>query len=115
MKYSSICFLIATILISACATSPKVDPVRSVEIRKVEVSKPAPIVPAVDQLKMRPVTWVILTPDNIEQKLKEIKNGEAVFFALDAEGYKNLSLNLNDIRTNIEQHKRIIAIYEKSF
>lgn len=103
------------LLLSACSSVPKVDPVTPIEVRTIEVPRPAPIVPAVDQLDLRSVEWVIITPDNIDEKFAEIKDGELVLFALTREGYENLSLNLSDIRSNIEQYKRIIAIYKKQF
>lgn len=102
------------LLLSACST-PKVEPVTSVEVKTIEIPRPAPIVPSVDQLDLRPVQWVIITPENADQKFKEIKNGEYVFFALTREGYENLALNISDIRANIEQHKKIIAIYKQQF
>lgn len=107
-------YMMSLLLISGCSV-PNVEPVQSVEVRTVEVSKPAPIVPSVDQLKLREVKWVVLTPDNVDQKFKEITNGEMVFFALTKDGYENLSLNLSDVRSNIEQYKRIIAVYKAQF
>jgi hypothetical protein len=69
----------------------------------------------VDQLDLRPLQWIIVTPDNIDEKFAEIKDGELVFFALTREGYENLALNISDIRANIEQYKAIIAIYQQQF
>lgn len=101
-------------LLSGCAT-PKVEPVTSVEVRTIEVPRPAPIVPSVDQLDLREVSWIIITPENIDEKFAEIKEGDLVFFALTREGYENLALNISDIRANIEQYKRIIAIYQSQY
>lgn len=108
-------FIISLSLLSACSSQPPVEPVTSVEVRTVEVPRPAPIVPNVDQLDLRQVEWVIITPENIDQKFTEIKEGELVFFALTREGYENLALNLSDIRSNIEQYQRIVAIYRQQF
>lgn len=108
-------FIMSLSLLSACSSQPPVEPVTSVEVRTVEVPRPAPIVPDVDQLDLRQVQWVIITPENIDQKFAEIKDGELVFFALTREGYENLALNLSDIRSNIEQYQRIIAIYRQQF
>jgi expansin (peptidoglycan-binding protein) len=89
--------------------------VTSVEVQTIEIPRPAPIVPEVDQLDLRPVQWVVITPENVDEKFNEIKDGEYVFFALTREGYENLALNISDIRANIEQHKRVIAIYKQQF
>jgi hypothetical protein len=103
------------LLLSACSSAPKVESVPHVEVRTVEIPRPAPIVPDVDQLSLRPVKWVIITPDNIDEKFKEIQQGDLVFFALTREGYENLALNLSDVRSNIEQYRRVIAIYKQQF
>lgn len=108
-------FIMSLSLLSACSTQPPVEPVTSVEVRTVEVPRPAPIVPNVDQLDLRQVEWVVITPENIDQKFAEIKEGELVFFALTRDGYENLVLNLSDIRSNIEQYQRIVAIYRQQF
>lgn len=103
------------LLVSACSGVSEVEPVTSVEVKTLEIPRPAPIVPEVDQLNLRDVQWVIITPENVDEQFKQIKNGEYVFFALTREGYENLALNISDIRANVEQHKRIIAIYKQQF
>jgi hypothetical protein len=104
-----------TILFLASCGAPAQEPVQSVEVRTVQISKPAPIVPDVDQLNLRPVSWIIITPDNVDEQFAKIQNGELVLFALTAEGYENIALNLSDIRALIEQQKKIIAIYKSNF
>lgn len=108
-------FIMSSSLLSACSTQQQIKPVTSVEVRTIEIPRPAPIVPNVDQLDLKPVHWVVLTPDNIDQKFGEIYNGDMVFFALTKEGYENLTLNLSDIRANVEQYKKIVAIYKSQF
>ena len=101
------------LLLSAC--SPSIPESNPVVIKYVETPRPAPIVPAVDQLDLRTVEWEIITPENVDAKFAEIKSGQAVFFAITQDGYKALAMNLSDIRANIEQHKKIIAVYENSY
>lgn len=98
----------------ACG-SQKIEEVKPIEVRTIEIPRPAPIVPSVDQLKLRTVDWIIITPDNIEEKFKEIESGELVLFAVTANGYENIALNLSDIRAMIEQQRRIIAIYQAQY
>lgn len=38
-----------------------------------------------------------------------------MFFALTEKGYENLSLNLNDLRTFIQQQRAIVAAYERYY
>lgn len=103
------------VLFLAACGSKNTETVKPVEIRTIEVSKPAPVVPAVDQLRLRPVDWIVLTPDNVDQKFNQIKTGELVLFAVTVNGYENIALNLSDIRAMIEQQKKIIAIYKSQF
>jgi hypothetical protein len=106
--------LSSTLVLVACGSTP-IEEVKPVEVRTIQVAKPAPIVPKVDQLRLRPVSWIIITPDNIDESFAKIKSGELVLFALTADGYENISLNLSDIRALIEQQKKIIAIYQSQF
>ena len=107
-------FITIAFLLSACST-PNVEPVAPVEIRTVETRRPAPIVPTVDQLNLRKINWIIITPDNVDEKFAQIQKGELVLFALTTEGYENIALNLSDVRALIEQQNKIIGIYENSF
>ena len=101
--------------LSACNVK-KVEPVQTVVVKKIAVQKPAPIVPAVDQLKLRPVTWIVITPENAEEQFRKLgTSDEVVLFALTKDGFQNLALNTSDIRANIEQYKKIIAVYKAQY
>ena len=107
-------FILIGFLTSACS-SKEVEPVNIVEVRTIETARPAPVVPEIDQLSLRPVEWLIITPDNVDEKFNEIKNGEVVLFALTTSDYENISLNLSDIRAAMDQQKKIIAVYKSQF
>jgi hypothetical protein len=70
--------------------------------------------PDVDQVNMRKVEWIILTEDNMDEKIAELKAGGAALaiFGLTAQGYENLGLNFSDIRALVQQQQAIIAAYE---
>ena len=110
--------LIATLfLLAGCFGSSEPPVLNNIEVRTIEVAKPAPIVPPVDQLNLRDVEWIIITPENIDEVFQKIKNSgsEPVIFALSVNGYENLSLNISDIRSIIQQQQSIIAIYKKQY
>jgi hypothetical protein len=107
--------ILSSILFVAACSTPAIEEVRPVEVRTIQVPRPAPIVPQTDQLKLRQVTWIIITPDNIEESFNKIQSGELVLFAVTANGYENIALNLSDIRSLIEQQNRIIAIYKSQY
>ena len=63
------------------------------------------------------MTWYVVTEDNINIFLDEIKKeqgGVTVFFAVTPKDYENLALNVSDIRRYILQQKEIIEYYEES-
>jgi hypothetical protein len=112
MKYAALAFVL---ILASCSSPAEIEHVRPVEVRTIEVPRPAPIVPSVDQLRLRSVNWIIITPDNVEESFARIQSGELVLFAVTAEGYENIALNLSDVRAMIEQQQRIIAIYQRQF
>lgn len=102
-------------LISACNQSEPLP--QNVVVSRVPVAKPAPIVPEVNVLKLRDVEWHVITADNYQEVFDKIRSSglEPVLFGLTAEGYENLSLNLNDVRALIQQYQEIVVIYERSY
>lgn len=87
---------------------------REIVVKRVPVDKAKPIVPSVGEYKNRDVTWVVITPENAEEKFASLK-GDKVFIALTADGYEHLSLNLNDLRSLIQQYKGVIKVYEDQY
>lgn len=97
------------LFLSACATQPK-----TIEISSKPIDKPTLVLPTADTLNLREVKWIIITPENAEQVLKTLPTtgGKVAVFALTDKGYQNLSLNINDLRTYIQQLQSIIVAYE---
>ena len=106
-------FGLVILVLSGCSQK-EIEQVPVIETRTVQVARPAPIVPSVDQLQMRDVQWLIITPDNVDEVFGSL-TGDVVLFALTDDGYEALSLNLSDIRASIQQYKQIIAIYRSSY
>lgn len=104
--------LTALVILSACS-----EPVKELEITAEPTEKPSLVLPQADELNLRDIEWVVITQDNFDEKIKALENSSAsiVFFAVSSEGYENLSLNLNDLRTYIEQQKQIIAAYDSYY
>ena len=89
------------------------EPVKQIETVKVEVSKPALNLSNPEPLKLRETKWVVVTRENAEQVFAELEaKGQAVaLFALTADGYEALSINIADIKTFIGTQKEIIIQY----
>lgn len=116
MKKSLIVLVLGfSLLLNSACSKPAIPEPVPVIVKTIEINRPAPIVPAVDQLTLRPINWVVITPENIDETFAKLESGEVVLFALTKDGYENLALNLSDVRSNIEQYKKIIAVYKAQF
>lgn len=75
---------------------------------------PKPTVPTPDELSLREVKFIVVTPENAVETFNNLKGDKAIF-ALTAKDYENISLNLSDINAYIQQQKEIIVIYQKQW
>lgn len=73
--------------------------------------------PPVDEIRTRPVEWIIINEENMEEKIAQLKkSGQPLgIFVLTGEGYENLGLNISDIRALIQQQQQIIIAYENYY
>ena len=102
---------LALLLLSSCASVPP-----SITVSTKPIEKPTLIVPPVDTLVMQEVKWIIVTEENLDEKLAEVKEktGQIVFIAITPKGYENLALGIGDLRRYIKQQQSIIAYYEEA-
>ena len=100
------------ILLASCSNLPQ-----DVEISTKPVEKPQLFLPPVDQVNMRPVEWVVINQDNLDEKVKQLTaNGRPLaMFVLTGDGYSNLGLNFSDIRALVQQQQAIIVAYEEYY
>lgn len=105
--------LILFVALSACSTPQPVP----IQITASPVDRPELVLPRPDVIQTRTVDWVIITPDNVEEVFEKAKaSGRPItFFALTENGYEALALNLNDLRTFIQQLQTIIVAYENYY
>lgn len=105
--------LILAVTVSACATPQP----RSIEISASPVDRPELVLPQPDRIQTKTVEWIIITPDNAEAVFEQVRaTGKPItFFALTENGYEALALNLNDLRTFIQQLQTIIVAYENYY
>lgn len=102
-------FMTLLLAVSACGTTTQ-----QIEVSAKPIEKPELVLPKVDKLTTRKVDWVIITPENFEEQIQKLKDKgkPIVFFGLTDEGYEALALNLNDLRSFIQQQQSIIVAYE---
>lgn len=103
-------FTTVLFVVSACG-GPRPQPL---EISAKPVDKPELVLPKVDRVQTRSVEWVVITPDNFQEQVEKLvsRGKPVVFFAVTDEGYEALALNLNDLRSFIQQQQAIIIAYE---
>lgn len=105
-------FLVLLFLVSCGNDLPP--PAAEIEVRTLEIARPEPIVPPIDQLQLRTVEWVVVTQENVAEVFASLEGSE-VLYALTTRGYEDVSLNLSDIRATIEQQQVVLRIYRDSF
>ena len=81
------------------------------------IDRPTLTLPPVDEVRMRPVEWIIINQDNLEEKLAELTAGgqPLAMFVLTGDGYENLGMNFSDIRALVQQQQAIIVAYENYY
>ena len=96
-----------SLLLAGCASKPKVVD------KPILYDRPELVLPKVQPATQSKVEWVVITAANAEEKLNYLKTQQNVtYFALTAQGYQNLSMNVADLRRYIEQQNAVVAAYQ---
>lgn len=92
-------------------------PVQRIEVSTTPVEKPKLVLPKADQLFQRPLEWIIITPENVEESFERIQTlgRPLVLFGVTDKGYENIALNLSDLRAYLQQQQAIIAAYRNYY
>lgn len=80
---------------------------KSIEKTPLNIIQPTP-------LELKPVEWILITPDNAEEVFKNLKDKDQnlVLFGLTADGYQQLSLTMADLRNFLNTQRSIIIKYK---
>lgn len=91
-------------------------PETEVVVETEYVKQNVPIQERPKKVQMPPVDWYVITEENLEEKLEELRTntGNIVFFAISAKGYENLALGIGDLRRYIKEQQAIIGYYEEA-
>ena len=70
-----------------------------------------------DPLKLKPLEWVLVTPGNQDEVFKklEAQGVDPVVFALTADGYQQLAINIAELRNLINTQRNIIIKYKEYY
>jgi len=96
--------LLFLLLLTSCTTTNK---------PTITVRNTNPVIilhPKVDQLKLRTINWNIITLDNYIEVFEKLqKQGSpAILYGITVKDYEELSLNINDIRSLVQQQQVVI-------
>lgn len=98
MKLRAILLIVSVLSFTACSKAPEVKLPPPV----VQTVKPPLTLPTISPLSLREISWIVL-------------NQNPPLFALSVEDYKDLSLNISDIRTLVKEQNAIIRAYEEYY
>lgn len=87
---------------------------RQIEVSSKPIEKPTLTLPPVDEVNMRPVTWIVINEENLDEVQQKLDSEGKAFalYAITGDGYANLGQNFSDIRALVQQQQAIIAAYE---
>ena len=108
--------LSALLLSSGCGYFKFKNPLKTIEIKTVEVERVIPTQNRPRPMSMNNIHFYVVTEQNFEEfKERFVKeNGDFLFYALSVRDYETLALNMAEIKRYILQQKEIIIYYEKA-
>lgn len=85
-----------------------------VQVTTVPNEKTPLALAAPQPLRLAPVEWIVITPQNWEEVFKQMqaKEQNLVLFGLTSDGYQALSLTISDLRNLINTQRIIIQKYK---
>ena len=107
-------FVVVLLIFSGCSTFRSE---KQIEVITEEIEKPKLNLDAVEPLDLKPVKWIVLTRENVEEVFTNLeKDGKSVaLFALDTDTYEILAVNMEDIKRYILTQKTILVKYKEYY
>ena len=114
LKNSLALILLPLLLLSSgCSTW---NPLKTIEIKTVEVDRVIPTQNRPRPMKMNDIYFYVVTEQNFEEFKKRFtkENGDLVGYVLSVRDYETLALNMAELKIYLLQQKEIIIYYEKA-
>lgn len=105
----SLCFMFVGC--SMIPTQTKPVQVKTISERPPMYHPPLPL-----EIQMVDVDWTVMTPQLMEQYLKDIEDGSApvsAYYSLTTKEYENLSMNMAEIKRYLKDTLHIIEFYRE--
>lgn len=105
--------LAASLTLSGCGSWFR-KPVPPVQVQVKPVEKTPLALENPQPLRLKPVDWIVVTPQNWEEVFKQMqaKDQNLVLFGLTSDGYQALSLTIAELRNLINTQRIIIQKYK---
>ena len=106
--------LLATLLLSGCASFWK--PEKEIVVQTKIVERNIPIVPHPKQVRLNDVKIYVVSPEvNYDEFMEEFtkKNGADSYIAISVKDYENLSKNFSELRRYIDQQRKSFSTMKK--
>ena len=105
--------ILSTLVLSLVACGS----IRKIEVTTASIERVPLTLSNVDTLELDEVTWIVITPENIDQIFRDLetKNFDIVLFALTDDGYENISVNIAKIKKLVLQQKAVMAAYKRYY
>lgn len=110
--------LVASLVLSGCGIGsmfrPKTQPI---EVKTVPLEKTPLNLDNPQPLRLRPVDWIVVTPQNWEDVFKQMqaKEQNLVLFGLTSDGYQSLAVTIAELRNLINTQRIIIEKYKEYY
>ena len=111
-KVSSL--LLLSLVISSCSSW---NPLKTIEIKTVEVERNVPLQNRPRQLQLNDIHWYVVTEENFaefKKKFQEENGDPLVAYVISVKDYETLAIDMAEIKRYIDQQKQIIIYYEKA-
>ena len=75
------------------------------------------VLPDIPSATQYPYKWIVITPDNVIERLAEIKNetGSSVILSITPDDYTNLNSSIGELRKYIEGQDAVINAYKQYY
>lgn len=108
---------VALLTLSGCSFIPWFEEVEKIETVTTAVERPRLNLEQPEPLKLQRTEWIIVTRENADEVFDRLEaTGQPVaLFAMTANGYESLALNIADIKGYLQIQKAIIVQYKEYY
>ena len=106
-----------SLTLTGCGSFALFQKIKPIEIQTKPAERTPLNLPAPAPLSTKPVKWIVITPENMEEIWERIRvsGSDLVLFSITPEGYEQLSVDMLQIRQHIIKQNDVIVQYKKYY